>query len=157
MKFHLCRSYLEIFQNKRVQICEKQDIVQSLPLSFCNIIDLSIPHILKLLCQSKQKSLILIADHLFLVRVLSIGSNKKKPLAPRSKQSLPSSLAAAEVGPSEVSAFTFYEGGVSGPAGKAEPSDLAAIKVEFEKALASFQRGSLIGPSYMIIKCCLET
>ena len=86
-----------------------------------------------------------------------MNGQKKKPLAPRSKQSLPSSLAAAEVGPSEVSAFTFYEGGVSGPAGKAEPSDLAAIKVEFEKALASFQRGSLKGPSYMIIKCCLET
>ncbi|KAF3510305.1 hypothetical protein F2Q69_00005668 [Brassica cretica] len=72
------------------------------------------------------------------------GVNKKKPLAPRSKQSLPSSLAAAEVGPSEVSAFTFYEGGVSGPAGNAEPSDLAAIKVEFEKALASFQRGNCV-------------
>ncbi|KAF8094944.1 hypothetical protein N665_0348s0027 [Sinapis alba] len=70
---------------------------------------------------------------------------KKKPLASRSKQSLPSSsaaTAAAEVEPSEVSASTFHEGGVSGPAANAEPSDSAAIKLECEKALASLQRGS---------------
>ncbi|CAH2064958.1 unnamed protein product [Thlaspi arvense] len=67
---------------------------------------------------------------------------KKKPHAPRSKQSLSPSAAATEVEPSEVSACTFYEGGFSGPAAIAEPSDLAVIKLECEKALTSFRRGS---------------
>ncbi|KAL1187950.1 hypothetical protein V5N11_009264 [Cardamine amara subsp. amara] len=67
---------------------------------------------------------------------------KKKPPAPRSKQS-PSSVttasaAAAEVEPSEISACTLFEGGFSGP----EPMDSAVIKLECEKALTSFRRGS---------------
>ncbi|KAF3509216.1 hypothetical protein F2Q69_00007920 [Brassica cretica] len=58
---------------------------------------------------------------------------KKKPPAPRSKQSLSSSAAEAEPS-SEVSACTSYDGD--------EPSNLAEIKVECEKALTSFRRGS---------------
>ncbi|CAF2085310.1 unnamed protein product, partial [Brassica napus] len=56
---------------------------------------------------------------------------KKKPPAPRSKQSLSSSAAEAQPS-SEVSASTSYE----------EPSNLAEIKAECEKALTSFRRGS---------------
>ncbi|CDY36917.1 BnaA06g17020D [Brassica napus] len=56
---------------------------------------------------------------------------KKKPPAPRSKQSLSSSAAEAEPS-SEVSACTSSE----------EPSNLAEIKAECEKALTSFRRGS---------------
>ncbi|CAN6823680.1 unnamed protein product [Brassica oleracea] len=58
---------------------------------------------------------------------------KKKPPAPRSKQSLSSSAAEAEPS-SEVSACTSDDGD--------EPSNLAEIKVECEKALTSFRRGS---------------
>ncbi|CAG7869833.1 unnamed protein product [Brassica rapa] len=56
---------------------------------------------------------------------------KKKPPAPRSKQSLSSSAAEAQPS-SEVSACTSSE----------EPSNLAEIKAECEKALTSFRRGS---------------
>uniref|UniRef100_A0A1J3E553 Inactive ubiquitin carboxyl-terminal hydrolase 54 n=1 Tax=Noccaea caerulescens TaxID=107243 RepID=A0A1J3E553_NOCCA len=71
-----------------------------------------------------------------------MGQKKKSP-APRSKQSPSSAAAPAEVEPSsEISSCSFHDGGVSGAAANAEPVDLAVVKLECEKALMSFQRGS---------------
>ncbi|XP_024013421.1 uncharacterized protein LOC18021057 isoform X2 [Eutrema salsugineum] len=66
---------------------------------------------------------------------------KKKTLASRSKQS-PSSAAVEAAPSSEISSCSFNEGGFSGPAANAEPVVSAEVKLECEKALLSFQRGS---------------
>ncbi|CAH2064956.1 unnamed protein product [Thlaspi arvense] len=74
-----------------------------------------------------------------------MGQKKKTPAPPGSKHSPPSAAAAAaaEVEPSsEISACSFYDGGISGQAANAEPFDSAVVKQECEKALMSFQRGS---------------
>ncbi|CAL9247237.1 unnamed protein product [Arabidopsis halleri] len=71
---------------------------------------------------------------------------QKKKTSARSKQS-PSSaavttVAVAEVEPSEISACSFNDGGFSGPDANVEPLDSAVVKLECEKALKSFGRGS---------------
>ncbi|KAL1187952.1 hypothetical protein V5N11_009265 [Cardamine amara subsp. amara] len=80
---------------------------------------------------------------------------KKKTHAPRSKQS-PSSAAAtvAEVEPSEISACTFDEGGISGLGSNVEPLDSPVIKLECEKALKSFGRGSYTKAIRLIKDSC---
>jgi tetratricopeptide (TPR) repeat protein len=68
---------------------------------------------------------------------------KKKTSASRSKQP-PSSTAVTvvEVEPSEISACSFNDGGFSGPDANGEPLDSSVVKLECEKALKSFGRGS---------------
>ncbi|XP_010503406.1 PREDICTED: uncharacterized protein LOC104780600 isoform X2 [Camelina sativa] len=70
---------------------------------------------------------------------------KKKTHASRTKQSLSSAAATvtvAEVEPSEISACSFYERGFPGPDANVEPLDSPVVKLECEKALKSFGRGS---------------
>ncbi|KAL9831594.1 putative transcription factor C2H2 family [Arabidopsis thaliana] len=68
---------------------------------------------------------------------------KKKTSASRSKQP-PSSTAVTvvEVEPSEISACSFNDGGFLGPDANGEPLDSSVVKLECEKALKSFGRGS---------------
>ncbi|XP_024013843.1 uncharacterized protein LOC18021056 isoform X2 [Eutrema salsugineum] len=69
-----------------------------------------------------------------------MGQKKKTP-ATRSKQSPSSAPAPAEIEPSEVSG-SLNEDGFPEPAAIAEPVVSAVVKLECEKALLSFQRGS---------------
>ncbi|CAN8278161.1 unnamed protein product [Cochlearia groenlandica] len=77
-----------------------------------------------------------------------MGQKKKTP-ASRSKHSPSSSSSAAataaktaEVESSDVSACTIYDGGFSRPASNGDIFVSAEVKLECEKALISFQRGS---------------
>ncbi|VVB04491.1 unnamed protein product [Arabis nemorensis] len=82
-----------------------------------------------------------------------MGQKKKTP-APRSKQS-PSS-ATAEVEPSGISAGSVHDGGFAGPDANVEPLDSAMIKLECEKALASFRRGSYVKALRLMKESCLR-
>ncbi|KFK34093.1 hypothetical protein AALP_AA5G101100 [Arabis alpina] len=89
-----------------------------------------------------------------------MGQKKKTP-ASRSKQSPPSVTpvtTAPEDEPSEISACTVHEGECSGADANVdvEPLDSAVIKLECEKALASFRRGSYNKAIRLMKESCLR-
>ncbi|XP_023638015.1 uncharacterized protein LOC17886233 isoform X2 [Capsella rubella] len=82
-----------------------------------------------------------------------MGQKKKTPSS-RSKKSPSATVTVTEVVPSEISGSSFSEGGIPGPDANVEPLDSPDIKLECDKALKSFGRGSYNKAIRLIKESC---